>query len=187
MTPACCLVTIGNMKLSGNYFLVGLMGAGKTTVGRQLARLTGKTFYDSDHEIEARTGVRIPLIFEIEGEERFREREKAVIAELARRDDIVLATGGGAVLDPANRAALRAHGTVIYLRASIDDLLARTALDKNRPLLQTANPREKLESLFAVRDPLYREVADIVIDTSRQHVSTLVNRLLVRLQENPHS
>ncbi|ACO75936.1 shikimate kinase AroK [Laribacter hongkongensis] len=172
------------MKLSGNYFLVGLMGAGKTTVGRQLARLTGKTFYDSDHEIEARTGVRIPLIFEIEGEERFRERERTVIAELTRRDDIVLATGGGAVLDPANRAALRAHGTVIYLRASIDDLLARTALDKNRPLLQTANPREKLESLFAVRDPLYREVADIVIDTSRQHVGTLVNRLLARLQEN---
>ena len=89
------------------------------------------------------------------------------------------------MLDPANRAALRAHGTVIYLRASIDDLLARTALDKNRPLLQTANPREKLESLFAVRDPLYREVADIVIDTSRQHVGTLVNRLLARLQENP--
>ena len=167
--------------------LIGPMGAGKSSIGRALAGLLERPFIDLDRAIEAAAGAEIPLIFEIEGEERFREREKAVIAELARRDDIVLATGGGAVLDPANRAALRAHGTVIYLRASIDDLLARTALDKNRPLLQTANPREKLESLFAVRDPLYREVADIVIDTSRQHVSTLVNRLLVRLQENPHS
>lgn len=169
------------MKLAGNFFLVGLMGAGKTTVGRQLARLTGKTFYDSDHEIEARSGVRVATIFEIEGEVRFRERECAVIADLTQLKDVVLATGGGAVLNPDNRAALRSRGTVIYLRASIDDLLARTQHDKNRPLLQIADPRAKLEALFNERDPLYREVADIVIDTSRQHVSTLVARLLEQL------
>lgn len=174
------------MKASGNLFLVGLMGAGKTTVGRQLARLTGKTFYDSDHEIEARTGVRIPVIFEIEGETGFRVRESEMIAELAALPDIVLATGGGAVLDPHNRQILANHGTVIYLRASIDDLLARTQHDKNRPLLQTANPRAKLEALFAQRDPLYREVADIVVDTSRQNINTLVHRLLRQIELRHH-
>jgi shikimate kinase len=113
------------------------MGAGKTTVGRALARKTGKTFYDSDHEIEARTGVRVATIFEIEGELRFRDRESSVIADLAKMNNIVLATGGGAVLRPENRAELSRHGVVIYLRASVDDLLARTMHDKNRPLLQT--------------------------------------------------
>lgn len=162
------------------------MGAGKTTVGRQLARLTGKTFYDSDHEIEARTGVRIPVIFEIEGEAGFRVRESEMIAELAALPDIVLATGGGAVLDPHNRQILANYGTVIYLRASIDDLLARTQHDKNRPLLQTANPRAKLEALFAQRDPLYREVADIVVDTSRQNINTLVHRLLRQIELRHH-
>ncbi|AVY94139.1 MULTISPECIES: shikimate kinase [Microvirgula] len=163
------------------------MGAGKTTVGRHLARLTGRTFHDSDHEVESRTGVRVTTIFEIEGENRFREREKAVIAELMQRDGIVLATGGGAVLDPDNRAALKAGGTVIYLRATIDDLLIRTAHDKSRPLLQTGDPRAKLEALFAVRDPLYREIADVVVDTSRQNVGVLVQRLLAKLKETPES
>ena len=170
---------------AGNYILIGLMGAGKTTVGRHLARLTGRTFHDSDHEVESRTGVRVTTIFEIEGENRFREREKAVIAELMQRDGIVLATGGGAVLDPDNRAALKAGGTVIYLRATIDDLLIRTAHDKSRPLLQTGDPRAKLEALFAVRDPLYREIADVVVDTSRQNVGVLVQRLLAKLKETP--
>ena len=174
------------MKASGNLFLVGLMGAGKTTIGRQLARLTGKTFYDSDHEIEARTGVRIPVIFEIEGEAGFRVRESEMIAELATLPNIVLATGGGAVLDPNNRQVLANHGTVIYLRAGIDDILARTQHDKNRPLLQTANPRAKLEALFAKRDPLYREVADVVIDTSRQNINTLVHRLLRQIELRHH-
>lgn len=174
------------MKASGNLFLVGLMGAGKTTVGRQLARLTGKTFYDSDHEIEARTGVRIPVIFEIEGEAGFRVRESEMIAELATLPNIVLATGGGAVLDPNNRQVLANHGTVIYLRAGIDDILARTQHDKNRPLLQIANPRAKLEALFAQRDPLYREVADVVIDTSRQNINTLVHRLLRQIELRHH-
>ena len=174
------------MKASGNLFLVGLMGAGKTTIGRQLARLTGKTFYDSDHEIEARTGVRIPVIFEIEGEAGFRVRESEMIAELATLPNIVLATGGGAVLDPNNRQVLANHGTVIYLRAGIDDILARTQHDKNRPLLQTANPRAKLEALFAQRDPLYREVADVLIDTSRQNINTLVHRLLRQIELRHH-
>ncbi|WP_205694440.1 shikimate kinase [Crenobacter cavernae] len=162
------------MKLAGNFFLVGLMGAGKTTVGRALARRAGKTFYDSDHEIEARTGVRVATIFEIEGEERFRDRETSVIGDLVKLNDIVLATGGGAVLRQENRQLLRRHGTVIYLRAPIDDLLARTLHDKNRPLLQTADPRAKLEALFNERDPLYREVADLVIDTSQQNVNQLI-------------
>jgi shikimate kinase len=165
------------MKLAGNFFLVGLMGAGKTTVGKALARRTGKTFYDSDHEIEARTGVRINTIFDIEGEQSFRNRESSVIADLAKLDNIVLATGGGAVLRPENRKVLRAHGTVIYLCAPIDDLLARTQHDKNRPLLRTADPRAKLESLLAERDPLYREVADLVVSTSQQNINQLVHDL----------
>lgn len=164
-------------KLAGNFFLVGLMGAGKTTVGRALARKADKTFYDSDQEIEARTGVRVATIFDIEGEQRFRDREALVIADLVRLNDIVLATGGGAVLREENRKLLAGHGTVIYLRANIDDLLARTQFDRNRPLLRTADPRAKLLSLFEQRDPLYREIADLVIDTTQQNVNMLVNHL----------
>ena len=129
---------------ASNIFLVGLMGAGKTTVGRALARETGKTFYDSDHEVEARTGVRIATIFEIEGEARFRAREHETITDLVQLDNVILATGGGVVLNPDNRRLLAENGTVVYLRAAIDDLLARTQNDKSRPLLQTANPRAKL-------------------------------------------
>lgn len=167
---------------ASNIFLVGLMGAGKTTVGRALARETGKTFYDSDHEVEARTGVRIATIFEIEGEARFRAREHETITDLVQLDNVILATGGGVVLNPDNRRLLAENGTVVYLRAAIDDLLARTQNDKSRPLLQTANPRAKLAELFEARDPLYREIADVVIDTSRQNVHTLVMRLLQRLK-----
>lgn len=161
------------------------MGAGKTTVGRALARETGKTFYDSDHEVEARTGVRIATIFEIEGEARFRAREHETITDLVQLDNVILATGGGVVLNPDNRRLLAENGTVVYLRAAIDDLLARTQNDKSRPLLQTANPRAKLAELFEARDPLYREIADVVIDTSRQNVHTLVMRLLQRLNTQP--
>ncbi|KAF0814073.1 Shikimate kinase 1 [Andreprevotia sp. IGB-42] len=170
------------MKLPGNFFLVGLMGAGKTTIGRTLARATDHAFYDSDHEIESRTGVKIPIIFEVEGESGFRERETAMIAELSSLKDVVLATGGGAVLSTENRACLRARGTVIYLRANVDDLYQRTMHDRNRPLLQTANPRERLRELFEVRDPLYREVADLVVDTSRQTVQHLSQYLLHELE-----
>lgn len=163
--------------MSGNIFLVGMMGAGKTTVGRLLAKHLGKAFHDSDHEIERRTGVNIPLIFEIEGEAGFRARESAVIDELAKLDDIVLATGGGAVLSPHNRETLAAAGTVVYLRATPEELWARTRHDRNRPLLQTADPQAKLRDLFQQRDPLYREIADLVMDTGRQSANGLVHRL----------
>jgi len=143
------------------------MGAGKTTIGRQLARKLGLRFVDSDHEIESRTGASIPWIFEIEGEPAFRRREAEVIRELTGQQGIVLATGGGAILNEASRALLQERGTVIYLRASINSILARTAHDKNRPLLQTADPRKKLEELLAQREPLYMEMADLVIDTGR--------------------
>lgn len=165
------------MKKAGNIFLVGLMGAGKTTVGKSLARHLDKTFYDSDHEIERRTGVNIPLIFELEGEAGFRKRETQAISELAAQPNIVLATGGGAVLMEENRIILSRQGIVIYLRASVDELCHRTRGDRNRPLLQTENPRERLQTLFTQRDPLYLEVADYVVDTGGQPVSTIVAQI----------
>jgi shikimate kinase len=169
------------MQITGNFFLVGLMGAGKSTIGKHLARKLGKSFFDSDREIERRTGVKIPVIFDIEGEAGFRLREQQVIHEFTQRQDIVLATGGGAVLSPANREDLHARGTVIYLRANIDDLFARTRRDKNRPLLQTTDPKARLTELFLQRDPLYQEIAHIVIDTGRQSVSALLEQLVPRL------
>ncbi len=172
------------MKMAGNLFLIGLMGAGKTTVGKILARRLHWPFYDSDHEIESRTGVKIPTIFEIEGEGGFRNREVEIIAELVDLPDIVLATGGGAVLRQENRDALKRHGTVIYLRANVDDLYERTRHDRNRPLLQTENPKARLQALFEQRDPIYRELADIVVDTSRQSVNSLVSQLERKLQSH---
>lgn len=165
-----------------NVFLVGLMGAGKTTIGRILARKLGLTFIDSDHEIEARTGASIPWIFEIEGEASFRRREADVIRELSAQQGLVLATGGGAILNADNRTFLKARGTVIYLRASVNSILQRTAHDKNRPLLQTADPRAKLEELMEVRDPLYMEIADLVIDTGRPNVQSMVQTILNQLE-----
>jgi shikimate kinase len=172
--------------LADNIFLVGLMGAGKTTVGRALARKLNKQFIDSDHEIEARTGASIPLIFEIEGEDGFREREAETIRDLTARQGIVLATGGGAILREDNRRCLKEHGTVIYLRASIDSILQRTSHDKNRPLLQTANPREKLEELTRVREPLYYEVADIIVETGRPNIQSLVQSIIAQLDQIEH-
>lgn len=165
-----------------NLFLIGLMGAGKTTIGRSLARKLGKRFIDSDHEIEARTGASIPWIFEIEGEASFRRREAEVIRDLSAQQGIVLATGGGAVLDPETRALLKARGTVIYLRANVSSILIRTAHDKNRPLLQTADPRKRLEELSAQREPLYRGIADLVIDTGRPNVQSMVQTILTQLE-----
>lgn len=159
------------------------MGAGKTTVGRQLARRLGKRFRDSDQEIEERTGVKVATIFEIEGEAGFRARESRVIEELAEAEDVVLATGGGVVLDSGNRALLAAHGFVIYLRALPRDLWQRTRHDKSRPLLQGVDPLARLEELYAARDPLYREIADLVIDTGRQGVGALVTRVLADLPD----
>ncbi|MBK8120983.1 MAG: shikimate kinase [Sulfuritalea sp.] len=158
-------------------------GAGKTTIGRQLARRLQRTFVDADHEIETRTGVRIPLIFDIEGEQGFRDREAKVIADLAGATNLIVATGGGAVLRPENRAALNKSGTVVYLQAAPRLLFERTRLDPNRPLLQVENPMQKIEELFAQRDPLYREVADIVVSSLGGSISHLVKQLERELQK----
>ena len=159
-----------------------MMGAGKTTVGRLLARRLKRTFHDSDLEIERRCGVRIPLIFDIEGEAGFRARESQVIAELTALQGIVLATGGGAVLAEQNRRQLAARGRVIYLHARPGHLWLRVRHDRNRPLLATPYPQKRLEDLYAERDPLYREVADIVLDTGKQSVQSLCRDLLERLE-----
>ena len=151
------------MKTCDNIYFVGLMGAGKTTIGRHLARRLKKRFVDCDHEIEARTGVRIPVIFEIEGEEGFRRRESQVLRELTAEGDMVLATGGGAVLNPENRARLAQTGLVVYLCVPPDELFARTKRDRNRPLLQVADPNAKSDEVSAQREPLTRASAYIVI------------------------
>lgn len=167
--------------------MIGMMGAGKTSVGKVLAKRLGKAFHDSDQVIEARTGVRIPVIFEIEGEAGFRVREKAVIRELSSLDNIVLATGGGAVLDSENREVLKSSGTVVYLRAAVKDLLNRTRRDKNRPLLRTGDPKTRLTELFQVRDPIYTQTAHIVVETGSQSLTSLANRLeqaLMRYMES---
>lgn len=159
---------------SGNLIMVGMMGSGKTTIGRTLARHLDKVFVDSDEEIQHRTGVTIAHIFDIEGETGFRQREAAAIHDLVCRDNMVLATGGGAVLAEQSRAMLRQNGIVIYLRASVHDLWQRTRHDRNRPLLQNADPRAKLAELHDQRDPLYQEIADIVIQTGRQSAHALM-------------
>ena len=171
------------VKRAQNLFLVGMMGAGKTTVGRMLARRLKRAFYDSDQEIERRCGVRIPVIFDIEGEAGFRAREAQVIAALAALEGIVLATGGGAVLAEDNRRCLAARGTVLYLHARPADLWVRVRHDRNRPLLATPDPLQKLEQLYAVRDPLYREIADLVLDTGAQSAQALGKHLLARLED----
>jgi shikimate kinase len=169
------------MRDAANLYLIGMMGAGKSTVGRTLARRLKLRFVDSDHEIEARCGVKIPVIFEIEGEAGFRAREAQAIAELARLDGIVLATGGGVVLAAENRDLLAARGTVVYLRATPEHLYERVRQDRNRPLLATADPLGRLRELYAHRDPLYRSIADVVIDTGRQSVQALARSLLEKL------
>lgn len=161
----------------GNIFLVGMMGAGKTSVGRMLARHLGKTFYDSDQLIEQRTGVRVSVIFEIEGEAGFRARESAVVEEICAMQDVVLATGGGAVLSVSNRCTLKSRGTVLYLRANVRELLLRTRHDKNRPLLRTLDPKATLTEILSVREPLYSEVAHLIVDTGSQSLKSLVTRI----------
>lgn len=168
-------------RASGNVILVGMMGAGKTTVGKMLAKQLGKTFIDSDEEIQKRTGVKISHIFDVEGEEGFRQREKSVIQDLTKLNNIVLATGGGAVLKPDNREALKNNGLVVYLKSGVHDLWQRTRHDHNRPLLQTANPRERLQELFEQRDPIYTELADYVIHTGKQSVQVLIARLIKKI------
>jgi len=171
------------MKSGSSVFLVGLMGAGKTTVGRLLARRLGFDFLDSDLEIEARCGVKIPVIFEIEGEAGFRDREEAMIAELTARPRIVLATGGGSILREQSRTHLAARGVVVYLCARPADLYLRIRNDRNRPLLATPDPLKTLEVLFEQRDPLYREVADVVVETGRQGTQLLLKQVISVLSE----
>lgn len=166
-----------------NLILVGLMGAGKTTIGRLLAKHFERSFVDSDHEIEARTGVRIPVIFELEGEAGFRARESQVLGELVQRESIVLATGGGAVLAKQNRDLLRENGLVIYLRAQPTDLWHRTQHDRNRPLLRTEDPEQRLKDLFVVRDPLYQEAAHMIVETGRQSPHMLAGKLEQQLRD----
>lgn len=160
-----------------SIFLVGPMGAGKSTVGRFLAERLGYEFIDSDHEIEERTGVTIPMIFDIEGETGFRQRETAVIDELTQRPNIVLATGGGVVLAEDNRRALRSRGFVIYLRSSVESLVQRTKNDRNRPLLQTDDPEKVIRSILEARDPLYMEIADLVVETQQVSVFRVVKQI----------
>jgi shikimate kinase len=166
------------MKKPTKIFLIGPMGAGKSAVGKQLARSLHLGFVDSDHEIEARTGVDIAFIFEKEGEDGFRRRESAAIADLTRRDDIVLATGGGAVMLPENRNHLGARGYVVYLYTSVDQQFNRTSRGRERPLLDGGDPRQILEDLLALRDPLYREIADLVVDTDGRKVRSVVDEIM---------
>lgn len=175
------------MSKLANLFLVGPMGAGKSTIGRLLARELKRPFFDSDREVEKRTGASIPLIFDIEGEAGFREREARVIDELSARTEVVMATGGGAVLRAENRERLRARGFVVFLRAPLEQLVARTARDKNRPLLRSGNVAETLARLMGERAPLYEEVADLVVDTGQRSVKSIVREICRRYQRECES
>jgi shikimate kinase len=168
-----------------NIFLIGLMGAGKSTVGRMLAKRLGKTFIDSDLEIEKRCGVKIPTIFEMEGEDGFRKRESTVIKELTQLENIVLATGGGCVLSSDNRTCLHDNGFVIYLRANPHELWIRTRNDKGRPLLNNADPQKTFKNLFEIRDPLYASIAHQTVETGKPNVNQLTNKLVMQLELQP--
>lgn len=165
------------MSYPKNLFLIGPMGAGKSAVGRQLARLLHLEFVDSDDEIENRTGVDIPFIFEKEGEAGFRKREVLVIDDLSQREGVVLATGGGAVMSPESRSRLGARGYVVYLYTSVEQQLERTQRGRERPLLENADPRQVLNELMELRDPLYREIADLVIDTDGRRVKAVAKQI----------
>lgn len=172
----------------GNIYFIGLMGAGKTTIGKQLAKHLNKQFYDTDHEIEKRTGVKIPVIFELEGESGFRKRELSAIEELTQLDDVVLATGGGAIMNETSRKLLQENGLVIYLRANVNELCNRTRNDKHRPLLQNVDIREKLKELYAIRNPLYEKIAHHIVDTGNQpvqHIIHKIEKILSQVQSTP--
>ena len=165
-----------------NIYLIGLMGVGKTTIGKQLAKALKRPFYDSDKVIEEAAGTDIPTIFSYEGEAGFRQREQKTIKELTELSDIVLATGGGAILRPENREALKNSGFVVYLHCSIDKILFRTRHDNQRPLLQTANPRQRLQSLLIEREPLYLECADFSIDSGTTSNKIIIKTILQQYQ-----
>ncbi|MEX0739373.1 MAG: shikimate kinase AroK [Pseudohongiella sp.] len=171
------------MQQSANLYLIGPMGVGKSTIGRMLASALDRPFFDSDREIEAATGADIPWIFDVEGEAGFRVREERMINTLTQREGIVLATGGGAILSENSRTNLNRRGTVVYLKASLAQQFERTSKDRNRPLLQTADPMSRIRELMKIRDPLYTETAHITVDTSRRGPRTVVTEILRRLRE----
>lgn len=170
------------MKQANNIFLIGPMGTGKSTIGRLLAKLLGLKFDDTDYEIRRRTGVDIPTVFDFEGEEGFRKREKTVLKELTQNNGLVLATGGGVVLDPDNRNILSTRGVVVYLHCSPEQQFRRTERDRNRPLLQTADPLARLRELMVERDPLYRQTADIVVSTEKRNASSVAREIKRRIE-----
>lgn len=170
------------MKLPSSVVLVGPMGAGKSTIGRLLAGLLSLDFVDTDTVIEQRTGADIPWIFDVEGEEGFRDREASVLAQTLDGSDRVIATGGGIVMRESNRELLKQHRGVIYLTADVEQLVERTARDKKRPLLQVEDPRARIKELFELRDPLYREVADIIIKTDRRAPKLVAEEIVRRLE-----
>lgn len=170
------------MSYSGNIFLVGPMGVGKTTIGRVLADALGLEFFDSDREIESSTGADISWIFDVEGEAGFRSRETSMIEQLSGKKNIVLATGGGAVTSAKNREVLKARGLVVYLQAPISQQVERTGRDKTRPLLQTSNPEQKIRELMEIRGPLYQDVANIVIDTYKRNPKAISQEICKRLK-----
>jgi shikimate kinase len=171
------------MRTPENIFLVGSMGAGKSTIGKQLAKTLRKEFLDSDNEIEKRTGVDVAYIFDIEGEDGFRKRERLIIEELTEEREIVLATGGGVILDADNRAKLVSRGFVVYLFAPLKLLVERTSRDRNRPLLAGGDPQERLSAMIEERDPIYRQVADLVLETDERSTRLVVKDLLRQIEE----
>src|SRR4051812_15574423 len=168
--------------MGSTIFLVGMMGAGKTTIGRALALRLGRPFVDTDRVLVERCGAPVATIFEIEGEAGFRRRESSVLAEVAAEGNRIVATGGGAILEPANRTVMREHGTVIYLRARLESLWERTRHDTSRPLLATPNPKARLAELLEQRDALYREAAHLTVDTGAQSAATLIGRIVTALE-----
>lgn len=175
------------MKKQNNIIIIGPMGAGKTTIGRLLAKRLGVDFYDSDHEIELRTGADIPWIFEIEGESGFRKREGTIIEELCQLQGIVLSTGGGVVLNRHNRDILKLSGRVIYLKSTAEQLYKRTQTDKRRPLLQTDNKFERIKTILEEREPHYLSVADTVIETDKLTVNQIVSKILKIIKDDENN
>jgi shikimate kinase len=170
------------MTRSENIYLVGLMGAGKTTIGRHLAKSLSVPFYDSDKAIEESTGVDIPTIFEFEGEEGFRDREQKMIQQMTQLEGIVLATGGGTILREENRRLLKENGFIVYLQCSVERILERTRRDTQRPLLKADNPRERIEDLFRQREPLYLSCADLIVDTGVMQSKAVVTQILEKFR-----
>ena len=166
-----------------NIFLIGLMGAGKSTIGKQLARSLGKQFRDSDNEIEQKTGVSIDVIFDIEGEQGFRRRETDILKQLVEERGVVLATGGGAVLATENQRFLRNNGLIIYLRASAEQLASRIRRDRHRPLLRSVDKLATIRELMAQRDPVYQELAELVIETDNRSIARVVREISKRVQQ----